>query len=92
MDTIAKKCYVKGDHLITYKKMVKVMTLSMVDDILAVARCGNKSLAVNTYINSQIEMKRLRFHTPDKNGKSKCNGLHIGKKNHMCPTLRYMEL
>ena len=61
------------------------MTLSMVDDILAVARCGNKSLAVNTYINSQIEMKRLRFHPPDKNGKSKCNGLHIGKKESYVP-------
>ena len=62
------------------------MPLSMVDDILAVARCS-ESLAVNTYINAQIELKKLWFHTPDQNSKSKCHILHIGKNNKLCPTL-----
>ena len=58
----------------------------MVDDILAVSRCS-ESLAVNTYINAQIELKKLKFHTPDKNGKSKCHVIHVGQKNDFCPTL-----
>ena len=46
IDTIGKKCVNSGKHLFTYKKMVKIMPLSMVDDILAVSRCSD-SLAVN---------------------------------------------
>ena len=59
----------------------------MVDDLLAVAKCGKESLEVNTYLNAQIELKKLKFHTPDVNGKSKCNVIHVGKKNTLCPTL-----
>ena len=33
IDTIGKKCVNSGKHLFTYKKMVKIMPLSMVDDI-----------------------------------------------------------
>ena len=84
IDTIGKKCVNSGEHLFTYKKMVKIMPLSMVDDILAVSRCSD-SLAVNTFINTQIELKKLKFHTPDANGKSRCHVLHIGKKNDFCP-------
>ena len=80
IDTLGKKCYNKGENLFLYKNMVPVMPLSMVDDILAVAQCGQKSLDVNTFINAQIELKKLKFHTPDKNGKSKCNVLHVGRK------------
>ena len=87
IDTLGKKCYNTGKHLFTYKNMVKIMPLSMVDDILAVARCSKESLEVNTYINSQIELIKLTFHTPDQKGKSKCNVMHVGKKNHLCPTL-----
>ena len=39
-------------------------------------------------MNAQIEAKKLRFHTSDKNGKSKCHFLHIGKKNKECPHLQ----
>ena len=88
IDTLGKKCYNKGENLFLYKNMVPVMPLSMVDDILAVAQCGQKSLEVNTYINAQIELKKLKFHTPDKNGKSKCNVLHVGIKNALCPNLQ----
>ena len=49
---------------------------------------GRESKALNTYLNAQIEMKKLRFHTIGKNGKSKCVKIHIGKHNHTCPTLR----
>ena len=87
IDTLGKKSFNTGEHLFTYKELVKIMPLSMVDDLLAVARCSKESLEVNTYINAQIELKKLRFHTPDKIGKSKCHVIHISKKNHLCPTL-----
>ena len=60
----------------------------MVDDLLAVAPCNIESVSVNVFINTQIEMKKLKFHTKDKNGKSKCNKMHIGKKNMVCPDLK----
>ena len=60
----------------------------MVDDLLAVAPCSIKSVSVNVFINTQIEMKKLEFHTADKNGKSKCHKMHVGKENMLCPDLK----
>ena len=60
----------------------------MVDDLLAIAPCGLDSLAVNTFINVHIEMKRLTFHTTDKNNKSKCHKIHVGIQSDHCPTLK----
>ena len=88
MDKIGKKCMEKGEHLYTYKGQVKVMPLAMVDDLLGIARCGDKSLDLNTVINSKIEMKKLKFHTPDANGKSKCHTMHVGKCASGCPSLK----
>ena len=68
--------------------MVKIMPLSMVDDLLAIAPCNQKSLALNTHLNAQIELRKLKFHTPDKNGKSKCHVMHIGKPSKLCPPLQ----
>ena len=59
----------------------------MVDDLLAVAPCNQKSVALNAYLNAQIELKKLNFHTKDAKGKSKCHELHIGKNSDLCPTL-----
>ena len=85
IDTLGRKSFNTGEHLFTYKEMVKVMPLSMVDDLLAVANCGKESLEVNIYINAKIELKKLRFHTPDKNGKSKYHIIHIGKRTIYAP-------
>ena len=71
----------------TYKKMVKVLPLSLCDDILTVSACGMESLAMNTFITAQIEAKKLRFHVPDINGKTKCHFIHVGK-NKKCPDLQ----
>ena len=71
-----------------YKKQVEILPLAMVDDLLGVAECGHDSLAMNTFINTQIEMKKLQFHTPDDNGKSKFNVMHVGKSNGICPQLQ----
>ena len=88
MDKIGKKCVEKGEHLYSYKGRVSVMPLAMVDDILGIAKCGEHSVDLNTTINSRIEMKKLKFHTPDSNGKSKCHTIHIGKNATKCPMLK----
>ena len=46
------------------------------------------SLSLNSYINAEIELKKLRFHTPDKAGKTKCHKMHIGKPSKTCPKLQ----
>ena len=68
--------------------MVNILPSSYVDDLLTLAKCGSESLALNTFINAQIDSKKLRFHTPDVNGKSKCHFMHIGRKNRLCPELQ----
>ena len=71
-----------------YKEKVTIVPLAMVDDLLAIAPCGLESLAVNTFINVHIEMKRLKFHTTDKKKVSKCHQIHVGKSNKYCPELK----
>ena len=53
-----------------------------IDDLL-----GLESIALNTFINVQIEMKKLRFHTPGPQGKSRCHKIHVGSTNEFCPKL-----
>ena len=88
MDKIGKKCQEMGKHLYKYKNMVNVMPLAMVDDLLVLAKCGEDSKNVNTFVNANIEMKKLRFHTPNSDGKSKCHTLHVGKRKTDCQELK----
>ena len=66
---------------------MNIIELAMVADLLGIAHCGLESLEMNTFINVQIEMKKLRFHTPGPDGKTKCHKIHVGKKHEFCPTL-----
>ena len=47
-----------------------------------------ESISLDTFLTTQIELKKLKFHTLDKHGKSKCVKLHVGKKTQFCPTLK----
>ena len=87
MDKVGKKCLKMGKHLYDYKGGVKVTPLAMVDDLLVIAKCGEKSKDVNIFVNAAIEMKKLRFHTPGSDGKSKCHTLHVGKNKTDCPKM-----
>ena len=69
IDTLGRSCSRTGQNMYMYKNQVKVVPLAMVDDLLGVANCGHDSLALNTFINTQIELKKLRFHTTDKHGR-----------------------
>ena len=88
IDKIGRDYSVQRDSLYSYKNKVKILPLAMVDDILAITSCGLESIMMNTYINTQIEMKKLRFHTPDDNMKTKCHKIHIGKTNSYCHILK----
>ena len=88
IDKLGQKCYNKGENLFVYKRLVQVLPLSMVDDLLTISKCGNKSLEMNTFVNAQIEAKKLKFHTPDEDGKTKCHFLHVGKSSASCPDLQ----
>ena len=88
VDMLGRLCMDRGVHYYKYKNMVRVLPLAMVDDILRIGLCGNNSLALNTFINTHMEMKKLQFHTPDVSGKSKCHTLHIGAPSKYCPELR----
>ena len=45
----------------------------MVDDALAVTECGYKADAMNAYLNTKTNMKKLQY------GVSKCFKMHVGK-------------
>ena len=88
VDTLGKKCRDRGEHYYLYKGTARILPLSFVDDINGIAKCGMDSLALNTFITTQMELKRLRFHVPDAQGKSKCHKMHIGRNHQMCPILK----
>ena len=88
IDCLGKKLWRRGDHCYLYKNVVNILPLAMMDDISAISKCGYDSLIMNSYINTQIELKKLRFHVPDSNGKTKCHKLHVGCKSGHCPLLK----
>ena len=88
IDTLGKKCRDRGENFHLYKHTARILPLSFVDDILGISKCGFSSISLNTFINTQIELKKLRFHVDNGNGKSKCHKLHIGKSHNLCPTLK----
>ena len=68
--------------------MAKVTPLAMVDDLLTISSCGTQSIEMNITINTLIELKKLKFHTPVENKKSKCHSLHIGKPSKNCHKMK----
>ena len=70
-----------------YKNTVRVLPLAMVDDLIGISKCGLDSIELNTFMNIQIELKKLKFHVPDKDGKTKCHKMHIGARDNICSTL-----
>ena len=72
----------------SYKNLVQVIPLAMIDDLISITSCGIKSIEMNISINTLIELKKLTFHTPEANKKSKCHVMHIGKENKSCPEMK----
>ena len=62
VDTLGKKCRDRGKHSYLYKKVARVFLVAFVDNLNGIARCGMESIALNTIITTQIELKKLKFH------------------------------
>ena len=87
-DKIGQKCQERNKHHYLYKNTAKILPLGFIDDLSGISKCGIESIELNTFLTTQIELKKLKLHTLDKHGKSKCVKLHIGKKSEFCPTLK----
>ena len=88
VDLLGKLSYQRHEYLYKYKNSVNLSVLGATDDLLGAAVCGKKSLDLNIFVTTQIELKQLKFHTPDKNGKSKCHVMHIGRSDVPCQKLK----
>ena len=81
MDKLGKLVYNKPELLYRYKGLVGTPPLMMVDDILGVQKCNNKSLEMNTAINTFVSLEKLKL------SKQKCHNVHVGARNMKCPPL-----
>ena len=54
MDKLGKLVYNKPELLYKYKGLMGTPPLQMVDDILGIQKCNNKSLELNTAINKLL--------------------------------------
>ena len=81
VDTLGKECMEENKFLYTYKEIVKVPALSMVDDLACVAQSGSDAVELNSFINTKTSLKKLQF------GVDKCHQMHIGNKEHLTPDL-----
>ena len=82
MDKLGKVFYDKEELLYKYKGEVSVPALCMVDDIMAVQKCSDKSVEINAVVNAFIELKKLTL------SQKKCSKIHVGKKQACCPELK----
>ena len=79
IDKIGRLCHKRKEHIYYYNQKVEVTPLAMIDDLIAVAKCGLESVAINTFIVT---------HTPNLSGNSKCHRIHVGRKDDCCPILK----
>ena len=73
IDTFGKECLAEQKYLYSYKGLVGVTPLSMVDDIACISVCELETVQMNGFINAKTNVKKLRF------GEQKCHIMHIGK-------------
>ena len=81
VDSIGKECIEEVKFLYNYKDRIPVPPLAMVDDLIAVSRCGTQTVELNAYLNVKTNLKKLQF------GEDKCHKMHVGAPNDICPDL-----
>ena len=77
LDTIGKESKNDGENLYMYQGVVPIRVLEMVDDTLGISECGVDSIVLNSYINTKVEMKNLKFGINNKKKASKCHHMHL---------------
>ena len=75
MDKLGQIIYNEEDLMYRYRGKVEIPSLGMVDDILCIQNCNDKSVKINATVNAFIESKKLKL------SKSKCHRIHIDKKS-----------
>ena len=80
MDTLGRDCLTSGDGVYSYKNIIDVPPLAMIDDVLGIAKCSDESIELNSIINNKIEAKKLRL------SETKCYKIHVSKKTNKCQT------
>ena len=78
IDTLGRECLTSGDGIYSYKGVVDIPPLAMIDDLLGVATCSDDSVALNSIINVKIESKKLRL------SEKKCFKIHVSKSLNSC--------
>ena len=78
MDTLGRDCLQTGDGIYSYKNIIDVPPLAMIDDVLGISKCGEKSIELNSIVNVKIESKKLRL------SETKCFKIHISKRPKEC--------
>ena len=73
MDKVGKHIYENEDLIYKYKNVVEIPSLGMVDDMLTIQKCSEKSVKMNSVINAFIESKKLKL------SETKCHRIHIQK-------------
>ena len=81
IDSLGKECIDSNENVYKYKNLLNIPPLYMIDDIVGIAECGHKSVKMNCFLNTKIEMKKLWMN------KEKCHQIHVGAKKEMCPEL-----
>ena len=71
-DGIGKDITDKSLEPYTYEDEVEIPALGFVDNIISVSESGYKTSRMNSFINAQIAMKKLRL------GAKKCFVMHVG--------------
>ena len=64
-----------------YKGVVGCPPLQMVDDVLSVQKCSERSQHMNTTINTFMDLEKLTL------SKKKCHKIHVGKHHKECGEL-----
>ena len=81
VDTFGKECLNEQKYLYSYKSLVGIPPLAMVDDLACISVCGLETVKMNGFINAKTNIKKLQF------GEKKCHKMHIGRENSYCPDL-----
>ena len=82
LDKLGKLVYSDPTLLYYYKKEVAIPPLEIVDDVLAINKCGPQSSRINQVINTFMESEKLTL------SENKCHNIHIGKHKDKCKELK----
>ena len=74
--------YSNPELLYYYRDVVATPPLQMVNDVLGVQKCSNKSRRLNNTINTFMELEKLTL------SRKKYSIVHLGKSDMNCPELK----